>query len=128
VRHARISRSAFAEDGAISISLDGIDETLNLTQTNAKLRFWRREGTYRPFGDFNYRRELAEDGTQAAVRFDGFPNSDFIVQGINIPTSTYTIRGGMVFVMRFGQATLTYEYKGAVGQKRQTLGFRVRFK
>jgi autotransporter-associated beta strand protein len=128
MRHARISRSSFLENGAISLSLDGDDETLNLTQTDVKIHFWRREGTYRPFADFSYRRELAEDGTRAAVRFDGFPSSDFIVEGINIPTSTYTVRGGMVFVMLFGQATLTYEYKGAEGQKRQTVGFRMRFK
>ena len=128
MRHARISRSDFVENGALSVSLDGADDTLNLTQTNVKIHFWRREGTYRPFGDFDYRRELAENGTQAAVRFDGFPNSDFIVDGINIPTSTYSVRGGVVFALRFGQAALTYDYKQAEGQKRQTVGFRMRFK
>ena len=127
VRHARISRSTFAESGAISISLDGDDEVLNLTQTDVKARFWRREGTYRPFADFSYRRELAEDGTQAAVRFDGLPASDFIVEGINIPASSYSLRGGMTIAMPFGQATATYEYKRAQGQRRHIVGFRVRF-
>lgn len=128
VRHARISRAAFAESGAIAISLDGADEILNLTQTDVKAHLWRREGTYRPFADFSYRRELAEDGTQAAMRFDGLPTSDFIVEGINIPASSYSLRGGMTIALPFGQATATYEYKRAQGQRRQLLGFRMRFK
>jgi len=128
VRHARISRASFAESGAISISLDGADEILNLTQTDVKAHLWRREGTFRPFADFSYRRELAEDGTQAAMRFDGLPTSDFIVEGINIPANSYSVRGGMTFALGFGQATATYEYKQAQGQRRQTVGFRMRFK
>ena len=127
VRHARVSRSSFAESGAISISLDGADEILNLTQTDVKARVWRREGTYRPFADFSYRRELAEDGTQAAVRFDGLPASDFIVEGINIPASSYSLRGGLTIALPFGQATTTYEYKRAQGQRRHIVGFRMRF-
>jgi len=128
MRHARISRSSFAESGAVSISLDGADETLNLTQTDVKAHLWRREGTYRPFADFSYRRELAEDGTQAAVRFDGLPTSDFIVEGINIPANSYSLRGGLTIALPFGQATTTYEYKRAQGQRRQIVGFRMRFK
>jgi hypothetical protein len=34
----------------------------------------------------------------------------------------------MNIMFPFGQATMTYEYKRAEGQKRQTLGFRMRFK
>ena len=128
VRHARFNRNGFAESGASRLSLRGEDQSVKLTQTDVKVHIWRRKDTYRPFGDFNYRRELAADGTQAAVRFDGLPESDFIVQGINIPTSAYSVRGGMNIMLPFGQATMTYEYKRAEGQKRQTLGFRMRFK
>jgi uncharacterized protein with beta-barrel porin domain len=128
VRHARISRGAFAETGAVAISLDGTDEALNLTQTDLRVHMWRRTGTYRPFFDLNYRHELAEDGTHAAVRFDGLPQSDFIVEGLNIPAQSVSVRGGMNLALLFGQATVTYEYKTAQGQRRQTAGIRVRFK
>ena len=128
VRHARISRGAFEESGAMALSLNGQDEILNLTQTDVRVHVWRRSGTYRPFLDGSYRRELAADNTQAAVAFDGLPKSDFIVEGINIPANSYSARGGMTIATMFGQATFTYEYKAAPGQRRQTVGFRVRFK
>ena len=62
------------------------------------------------------------------MRFDGLPTSDFIVEGINIPANSYSLRGGLTIAPRFGQATATYEYKHAQGQRRQIVGFRMRFK
>ena len=89
---------------------------------------FRREGAFRPFFDLNYRRELAQGDTQAAVAFSGLTNSNFIVQGINIPANSVNVKGGLTFMTLIGQATATYEYKQAPGQRRQTIGFRVRFK
>jgi hypothetical protein len=128
VRHARVSRSEFAEKGAQSLSLDGQDSLLNLTQTDVQAHMWRREGRYRPFFDLAYRRELAEDVTQADMNFTGLPESDFTIRGLGIPNTSYTLRGGMTLVMLLGQATFTYEYKDAEGERRQSFGFRMRFK
>lgn len=128
VRHATISRASFLETGAISLSLDGGDETLALTQTDFKVHAFRREGTFRPFFDMNYRRELAAGRTEANVKFTGLPNSEFIVEGINVPASSYHTRAGLTFATLVGQATFTYEYKQAPGQRRQTASLRFRFK
>jgi hypothetical protein len=89
---------------------------------------FRREGTFRPFFDVNYRRELAEGRTEANVQFSGLPNSEFIVEGINVPASSYQTRAGLTFATVVGQATFTYEYKKAPGQTRQTASLRFRFK
>ncbi|HVD93260.1 MAG TPA: autotransporter-associated beta strand repeat-containing protein, partial [Vicinamibacterales bacterium] len=128
VRHARISRGSFSETGALALSLNAAEEIIKLTQTNLRFYFWRRSGTYRPFVDANYRRELANADTAAALAFSGLANSDFKVQGIGVPLNMYSGRLGMTFVTRLGNATLTYEFKQAPGQRRQTLGLRVRFK
>jgi uncharacterized protein with beta-barrel porin domain len=128
VRQARISRGSFTEEGAIALNLDAEEATLKLFQTDVKIRAFRRSGTWRPFFDFNYRRELAEDTTQAEMSFAGLENSDFIIQGINIPASTYATRLGITLATFFGQTTLTYEYKRAPDQRRQTVGLRFRFK
>ena len=128
LRHARISRASFLETGAISLSLDGVEESLALTQTDVKVHAFRREGTFRPFFDFKYRRELAEGKTEANVKFTGLPNSEFIVEGINVPASSYHTRAGVTFATLVGQATFTYEFKKAPGQTRQTASLRFRFK
>lgn len=106
------------------ISLAG----LRLTQTDVRIHGFRRSGTYRPFFDLNYRRELAEGQTQTKVEFEELPSSDFIIQGINIPANSYSTRMGLTFATKIGQATFTYEYKHAPGQRRQTAGLRFRFK
>ena len=128
VRRARIARAAFTENGAISIDLAGQDEILKLTQTDLKVHLFRSTGNWRPFVDFFYRREYAEGETEAQVSFEGLPRSDFTVQGINIPANTYNTKVGLAFATWLGQATFTYEYRKASGQRRQTAGFRIRFK
>jgi hypothetical protein len=128
IRHARISRGSFSESGALALSLNAAEEIIKLTQTNLRFYLWRRSGTYRPFVDANYRRELADADTTAALAFSGLPNSDFKVQGIGVPLNMYSGRLGMTLVNWLGQATLTYEFKQAPGQRRQTLGLRFRFK
>ena len=128
IRHARISRGSFTEVGAIALSLVGEDEILNLTQTDVKFNAFRHEGSFRPFVNLYYRRELAEGATEAQVEFEGLPNSEFIVQGINIPANSYSAKLGATFETILGKATFTYEYKHAPGQRRQTAGFRIRFK
>ena len=128
VRHVRISRSAFSETGAISLSLNGADEVISLTQTDVKIHGFRRSGRYRPFFDATYRRELAEGRTEADMNLSGFPASDFIVEGIGVPASTYSGRVGLTLDTFLGQATMVYEYKQAPGERRQSAGLRVRFK
>ena len=86
-----------------------------------------RTGSYRPFFNFNYRRELAEGNSTTDLTFSGFPNSDFQVQGIGVPANTYSGKMGLTFVPLIGEATFTYEFKVATGQRRQTAGVRVRF-
>jgi len=127
IRHQRISRSAFSETGAQSLSLDALEQVLNLTQTDIRLHAWRRTGSYRPFFNFNYRRELAEGDSTTDMTFAGLPNSDFQVQGIGIPANTYSGKMGVTFVPLIGEATFTYEFKIATGQRRHTAGVRVRF-
>jgi uncharacterized protein with beta-barrel porin domain len=127
IRHQRISRSSFSETGALSLSLDALEQVINLTQTDIRLHAWRREGSYRPFFNFNYRRELAEGDSTTDLTFSGFPNSDFQVQGIGVPANTFSGKFGVTFVPLFGEATFTYEFKAAQGQRRQTAGVRVRF-
>ena len=127
VRHARISRGGFSETGALSLSLEAAEQVIRLTQTDIRVHAWRREGSYRPFFDFNYRRELAEGETTADVEFSGIPGSDFIVEGVGVPAHTYSGKVGITFVPLFGQATFTYEFRVAPGQRRQSAGFRVRF-
>jgi hypothetical protein len=62
------------------------------------------------------------------MNFTGVPESDFTIRGLGIPTRSYTLRGGMTLMMLLGQATFTYEYKAAEGERRQSFGFRMRFK
>ena len=128
LRRARVSRGNFSEDGAIALDLNVAEQILNLTQTDLKVHLWRREGTYRPFADFNFRHELTTGQMSADLSFDGFPDSNFTIEGIGVPNNSYSGRGGVTMVTLIGQATLAYEFKVAPGQKRQTLGFRVRFK
>ena len=98
------------------------------TQTDLKAHLFRSTGNWRPFVDFFWRREYAEGETEAQVKFEGLPVSDFTVQGINIPANTYSTKAGLAFATWLGQATFTYEYRKASGQRRQTAGFRIRFK
>jgi hypothetical protein len=128
IRHARISRSAFLEQGALSLALDAAEEILSLTQTDLRIHGYRREGAFRPFFDFNYRRELAEGRTEADMKLSGFPDSEFVVEGINVPANSYSGKMGAVFHTLFGQGTFTYEFRAAQGQRRHSAGFRVRFK
>jgi len=127
IRHQRISRSAFTETGALSLSLAALEQVINLTQTDIRVHAWRREGSYRPFFNFNYRRELADGDASTDMALSGFPTSDFQVTGIGVPVNTYAGKLGVTFVPWIGQATFTYEFKAAEGQRRQSVGFRVRF-
>jgi autotransporter-associated beta strand protein len=128
IRHARISRGSFSETGALALSLNAAEQIIKLTQTDVRLHLWRRSGTYRPFLDANYRRELAAGGTTAALAFSGLANSNFQVQGIGVPLNMYSGRLGMTLATFAGQATFTYEFKQAPGQRRQTASIRFRFK
>ena len=127
IRHQRISRSAFTETGALSLSLAALEQVINLTQTDIRVHAWRRTGSYRPFFNFNYRRELADGDASTDMALSGFPDSDFQVKGIGVPVNTYAGKLGVTFVPWIGQATFTYEFKAAEGQRRQSVGFRVRF-
>ena len=62
------------------------------------------------------------------MEFSGLPNSNFIVRGSTSRPAATTRSVGVTFMTLIGQATFTYEYKQAPGQRRQTIGFRVRFK
>jgi uncharacterized protein with beta-barrel porin domain len=127
IRHVRISRSAFSETGALSLSLSALEQIIKLTQTDVRVHAWRREGSYRPFLDLNYRHELANGDSTTNVSFSGLPNSGFMVQGLGAPVDSFAGKVGVTFVPLFGQATFTYEFKAAPGQTRNSVGFRVRF-
>jgi autotransporter-associated beta strand protein len=128
VRHARITRDAFDETGALSLSLSGDDDTLSLTQTDVKLHLWRREGRIRPFFETTLRRELTDGETSTAVQFTGVDNSSFKVDGLTVPGNTFIGRGGVTWRTWLGSLTFEYQLHKSPGQTRQTADLRVRFK
>jgi len=45
------------------------------------------------------------------MKLSGFPGSEFIVEGINVPANSYGGKMGIVFHTLFGQGTFTYEFR-----------------
>lgn len=127
-RHARVTRDAFDETGANSLSLSGDDDTLSLTQTDVKLHLWRHEGNIRPFFETTLRRELTNGETTTAVQFTGVENSRFKVDGLTVPGNTFIGRGGVTWRTWLGNWTFEYQIHKSPGQTRQTADLRVRFK
>src|SRR5262249_45983942 len=60
IRHARFARDGFVEKGAGALALAADAQTLNLRQTDVKIHIWRRSGSYRPYLETMFRRELSD--------------------------------------------------------------------
>jgi autotransporter-associated beta strand protein len=128
-RHARLSTEGWTEAGADAISLQGLPQTLKLTETDVMINLFRRTGTWRPRGMFTYRRELQADDTGAAVQFVDQPDSRFVTNGVPLGRDTVTALAGLTFRSASGlEYTLRYEVRRSTGELRQRVGFRVRFR
>ena len=129
IRHARFSRQGWTESGADSLSLAGqANQSLALTETDVKIHVYRRSGTFRPFLETFYRRELTDAQTTTALSFAGAPNSNFTIEGLPVPGNTYSGKLGSTMVLRLGQLTAEYSYLHSSNETRQSIGVRVRFK
>jgi uncharacterized protein with beta-barrel porin domain len=128
-RHARFSRGGWTESGAQSLSLAGeADQSLSLSETDVRLHMYRREGTWRPFLDAFYRRELTNAAITTELSFAGAANSHFTIEGLPVPGNTYSGRLGSTFILRLGQLTAEYSFLHSPNETRQGLGLRFRFK
>jgi autotransporter-associated beta strand protein len=128
VRHARFARNGFSEEGAGALALTAADQVLNLKQTDVKLHVWRRQGTFRPFAETMFRRDMSDELTRAALRFTDTPDSEFEVDGVPIPGNAFTGRFGVSWMTLVGAVTFEYQIKKAPGQSRQAFDVRMRFK
>jgi autotransporter-associated beta strand protein len=127
IRHARFTRGGWDESGAQSLSLGAASQTLTLNETDIRLHGFRREGTFRPFFDVLYRRQLTNGATTTDLNFADTPNSTFSVQGIPVPGNTYSGRGGATMKLRVGQLTLEYSFLHSSAETRQSVGLHFRF-
>jgi hypothetical protein len=129
VRQARISRKAFVETGADSISLSGGDQTMTTREADININIFRRSGAFRPRFLLNYRREFAPDATTAEVAFVGQKNGNFEVAGLPIPQAEYQGLTGFTMHGRLGlEYTLEYSFRHSKEETHNVLSFRVRFR
>jgi autotransporter-associated beta strand protein len=127
IRHARFTRGGWDESGAQSLSLAAASQTLTLNETDIRLHGFRREGTFRPFFEVFYRRQLTDGATTTELNFANTPNSTFSVQGIPVPGNTFSGRGGASMKLRLGQLTFEYSFLHSPVERRQGISLRFRF-
>jgi hypothetical protein len=127
-RQARFSRGGFSESGAAGLALTAPEQILTLRHSDVKLHLWRKSGTYRPYVETMFRRELTDGTTDMAMRFADEPDSDFTVDGVPVPGNLFAGRAGLTMMTRLGAWTVEYALRKAAGQTRQTADMRIRFK
>ena len=128
IRHARFGRNGFTESGALSVSLELLDQAIDLNQTDIKVHVWRQKGDIRPFFQSSVRREMSNGDTTTDLQFAGRPDSQFNVNGLPAPGNTFMAKGGVTFMSFIGSLTFEYEVKRAPDEHRQGLAIRARFK
>jgi hypothetical protein len=127
IRHARFTRGGWDESGAQSLSLGAASQTLTLNETDIRLHGFRREGTFRPFFEVFYRRQLTDGATTTNLNFADTPNTTFSVQGIPVPGNTYSGRAGASMKLRLGQLTFEYSFLHSSSESRQGVALHFRF-
>jgi hypothetical protein len=128
IRQARFSRGGFSESGAAALALSAPEQILTLRHSDVKLHLWRKSGTYRPYVETMFRREMTDGSTGMTLRFSDEPDSDFTVDGVPVPGNMFAGRGGLTMHTRLGAWTFEYAIRKAAGQTRQTGDVRIRFK
>ncbi len=115
-RRATFTRRGFIESGADSLSLEMPEQTVRLRQVNALLNMWRREGDFRPFGEFLYRREITDGRTTATLEFPDEGDSRFAVDGLPAPKNIVKLEVGATWYTRSYIWRFEYRYRNATGQ------------
>jgi hypothetical protein len=128
-RAARLTRDAFSETGADSISLAGAADTFHARESHVEWHLFRKTGNWRPNILVNYRRESGDDTTKADVAFEGAPNSQFPVQGVTVPVNNYQGLFGLS-IRTFSGLIYTFEYETQQSstESHHAVHFRVKFK
>jgi uncharacterized protein YhjY with autotransporter beta-barrel domain len=127
IRHARFTRGGWNETGAQSLSLGSADQTLTLNETDVRLHGFRRTGTFRPYFEVFYRRQLTEGATTTDLSFADAPNNTFSVQGLPVPGNTYSGKAGASMKLRFGMMTFEYSFLHSSVESRQGVSLHFRF-
>jgi autotransporter-associated beta strand protein len=126
-RRATFTRRGFIESGADSLSLEMPEQTVTLKQVNTLFNFWRREGDFRPFGEFLYRREMTDGRTTTVLEFPDDGDSRFFVDGEPAPKNITKIRLGSTWFLQSSTWRFEYEYRHATGQTTHGGALHVRF-
>jgi uncharacterized protein with beta-barrel porin domain len=128
-RRASYGRGAWSETGAQSLSLKANAQSDTSSQGDIRINAFKRTGALRPHLSFTYKRELGNRDTSTEVQLADAADTQFVVDGLPMPETTLTARGGVTYHSALGlQYTLDYQVHRADGQMDQGLHFRVRFK
>jgi fibronectin-binding autotransporter adhesin len=129
VRAAHLDRRAFTETGADSISLAGAEDVLQTREGTFEGHYYKRTGNWRPNILVSYTREVGDDTTQADVNFAGYPQSRFVVQGAQVPITTFHGLFGLTVRTFTGlEYTFEYETQQARGESHNSVHFRMKFR
>jgi uncharacterized protein with beta-barrel porin domain len=115
-RRATFTRRGFIESGADSLSLELPEQTVRLRQVNALVNMWRREGDFRPFGEFLFRREITDGRTTTTLEFPDEGDSRFAVDGLPAPKNIVKLEVGATWYTRSYIWRFEYRYRNATGQ------------
>jgi autotransporter-associated beta strand protein len=126
VRRARFARDGFTESGAGALSLGSEGETFSLNEVDAKLFWWRREGSRRPYIETLIRRS-SKWPFETTMHFVEDRDSQFEAQGLPMGSNSFATRAGMSFVRAFGTLTFEYRIRKSAGQLVQAGDVRFRF-
>jgi fibronectin-binding autotransporter adhesin len=126
VRRARFARDGFTEIGAGALSLESDGETMQLTDADVKIHFWRRRGAFRPYFETLFRRSSGFTYS-LPVEFAEEEDSDFESAGLPMGANAFAGRAGVTFVRKLGTYTFEYRIRKASGQTSQTADIRFRF-
>jgi fibronectin-binding autotransporter adhesin len=128
VRTSRVTRHAFAEQGAGAISLEGGDETITIKEADVNVASARKSGKWRPHFLLEYRKEFAPTATTANLNFEGRPDASFETEGLPIPQTEYKGLAGITMHGSFLEYTIEYHFAKSQGEKHQSLSVRLHFR
>jgi hypothetical protein len=127
-RAAQIKRDAFAETGAGSISLASAPSTLTTREGSFEGHYYKRTGNWRPNILVSFTREVGSETTQADVNFAGNANSQFGVEGAQVPANTFHGLFGLTVRAAGLEYTFEYETRQARGESHNAIHFRMKFR
>jgi outer membrane autotransporter protein len=127
VRASRVSRNAFTETGAGSISLQGADDTVTVREADVNINSYKKVGKWRPRFMVEYRREFAPDATNTDLNFEGRPDASFETQGLPIPQVEYQGIAGITMHGNLLEYTIEYHFGKSQGETHNSVSVRVHF-